>query len=144
MTNRIYRLLVGSLLLIFLYFDLNSGIYFLILLMFLEGISNYLLPDLVNHFLQLDLSENENLAPVQNQYRFAFSSERAWRLVVSVLLFCSYILFNQNFAIFPAMIINDFSYINWFFPWYMGFAILGAGISAVCPVLTLVKWVGFK
>lgn len=37
MTNRSYRLLIGSLLLIFLYFDIHNGVYLLILLMFLEG-----------------------------------------------------------------------------------------------------------
>jgi hypothetical protein len=32
----------------------------------------------------------------------------------------------------------------WFFPWFMGFAIFGSGISNVCPVLLVIRWAGFK
>ncbi len=144
MTNRSYRLLVGSLLLIFLYFDMHKGVYVLILLMFLEGVSNYLLPDFVNRFMHGVSGQTDNLAPVNKQSRFAFSAERAWRLLVSLLLTFSYILFNQNFTFLPATMADECSYISWFFPWFMGFAIFGAGVSAICPSLLLVKWAGFK
>ncbi len=144
MTNRTYRLVVGSLLLIFLYLTLNTGIYLLILMMFLEGISGYLLPDVANRFWNRSSANDENLAPIQNKTRFSFVAERAWRLLVSLLLFFSFALFSQNLAILPQAMINNFSYINWFFPWFMGFAIFGAGISGICPVLISVKWAGFK
>lgn len=144
MTNRTYRLVVGSLLLIFLYLALNTGIYLLILMMFLEGISGYLLPDVANRFWNRSSAYDENLAPIQNKTRFSFFAERAWRLLVSLLLFFSFVLFSQNLAILPQAMINNFSYINWFFPWFMGFAIFGAGISGICPVLISVKWAGFK
>jgi hypothetical protein len=32
----------------------------------------------------------------------------------------------------------------WFFPWFMGFAIMGAGASGICPVLLGLRWAGFK
>ena len=32
----------------------------------------------------------------------------------------------------------------WLIPWFMGFAIMGAGVSGVCPGLLLMRWVGFK
>jgi hypothetical protein len=32
----------------------------------------------------------------------------------------------------------------WFIPWFMGFAIMGAGASGVCPMILFLKWVGFK
>ncbi len=144
MTNRSYRLLIGSLLLIFLYFDIHNGVYLLILLMFLEGISNYLLPDLINRFIPITSGCSNNMAPVQNLSRFNFSAERAWRLIVSLLLAISYIIFDPHLNLLPENIITPLAYVSWFFPWFMGLAILGAGFSAVCPVLILVKWVGFK
>ncbi len=144
MTNRSYRLLIGSLLLIFLYFDIHNGVYLLILLMFLEGVSNYLLPDLINRFIPVAVGNGNNLAPVQNLTRFSFSAERAWRLIVSLLLTFSYIIFDPQLNLLPENIITPLADVSWFFPWFMGLAILGAGFSAVCPVLILVKWMGFK
>ena len=146
MSNRTYRLLMGALLLVFLYFDLDMGIYALMAIMFFEGVSNMLVPDVINHVLYADGStaKDENLAPLQRKFRFSFSAERAWRLVVGLMLFITYVLFNENYQLLPSHLITDFSYINWFFPWFMGFAIFGAGISGMCPVLLAVKWVGFK
>jgi hypothetical protein len=37
-----------------------------------------------------------------------------------------------------------FSESLWFFPWFMGFAIFGAGLSGVCPVLISLKLLGFR
>ncbi|MCW8930568.1 MAG: hypothetical protein OQL19_10050 [Gammaproteobacteria bacterium] len=150
MSNRTYRLIVGALLLVFLYFDLNFGIYALIVALFIEGFSNFLIPDIINRIRYVDgqSGNDENLAPIQNKSRFSFSAERAWRLVVALMLLIAFVLFNSDlsnyFQILPLDFIEQFSYINWFFPWFMGFAIFGAGISGVCPVLITVKWIGFK
>lgn len=150
MSNRTYRLVVGAFLLFFLYFDLNLGIYALIMVLCLEGISNRLIPDIINRRRYGDsLSGNdENLAPIQNKSRFSFSAERAWRLIVALMLLLTFVLFNAYFSdyfqLLPAQFMEQFSYINWFFPWFLGFAIFGAGISGVCPVLITVKWFGFK
>lgn len=150
MSNRTYRLVVGALLLVFLYFDVNAGIYALIVMFSIEGLTNILIPDVINRFRYKDgLSGNdENLAPILNKSRFSFSAERAWRLVVAIMLLAAVVLFNSDlseyYQVLPVEFIDQFSYINWFFPWFMGFAIFGAGISGVCPVLITVKWVGFK
>ena len=146
MSNRTYRLVVGALLLIFLYFDLNQGVYALIFVLCLEGISNFLIPDVINRFRYADglPGKDENLAPILNKSRFSFSAERAWRLFVALLLIIAFVLFNENYHLLPLQFMEQFSYINWFFPWFMGFAVFGAGISGVCPVLIAVKWIGFK
>ena len=146
MTNRTYRLLMGALLLIFLYFDLDTGVYALMFVMFLEGIFNILIPDMMNHlFYPHGLpSGAENLAPFQNKSRFQFAAERAWRLIVGVMLVVTYVLFNPGYTLLPIQLIENFSYYSWFFPWFMGFAIFGAGVSGICPVLTVIKWFGFK
>lgn len=59
--------------------------------------------------------------------RTAFGAERGWRLAVLLLV--------SLFA-YPKIL--------WFFPWFMGFAIMGAGISGVCPVFLAMKRVGLK
>ena len=55
-------------------------------------------------------------------------AEQAWRLVVGLLLDVTFYFYDQL----------------WFFPWFMGFAIFGAGLSGVCPVLLAIRWIGFK
>ena len=150
MSNRTYRLLMGALLLIFLYFDLNMGVYALIVMLCVEGIFDILLPDVINRIRYADgwSEHDENLAPIQNSSRFSFSAERAWRVVVAIMLLFSFVFFdvafNDYFQLLPTEFISQFSYISWFFPWFMGFAIFGAGVSGVCPVLVSVKWAGFK
>lgn len=146
MSNRAYRLVMGALLLVFLYFDITMGIYALMLVMLLEGLSNILVPDIINHIRYDDgfSANDENLAPIQKKIRYLFSAERAWRLVVGLMLFVTYVLFNESYHLLPGVLMDNFSYINWFFPWFMGFAIFGAGISGICPVLIAVKWAGFR
>lgn len=132
MSDRFYRLIFGALLLLALYFDLRYLMYSLIGILFLEGITNWRIPLLIRKIRgssgTIDTTNN-NLAPLQSNNRFGFEAERAWRLVVACMLFITYVLlFNRL----------------WFFPWFMGFAIFGAGVSGVCPMLTALKWIRFK
>ena len=60
--------------------------------------------------------------------RFNIYSERVWRLVVGMFLLIGY----------------SFYSVLWFLPWFMGFAIFGAGLSGLCPVLLAIHWIGFK
>lgn len=130
MTDRTYRTLLGAALLVVLYFDLTLAMYGIITLLLLEGITNLRLPMIACMVRKCIIAE----APVYEDSssisaaKFNFESERVWRLVVGVFLLIGYSLVDAL----------------WFFPWFMGFAIFGAGLSEVCPVLLAVRWVGFK
>jgi len=130
MTNRTYRAVLGLSLLVVLYFDLNNVMYGIIALLFIEGATNLLVPDLLCK-LRNCITHQETVyvdySPVPNA-RINFDSERMWRLVVGVFLLIGYSSFETS----------------WFFPWFMGFAIFGAGLSGVCPVLFAIRWLGFK
>ncbi len=130
MTNRTYRVLLGLLLLVGLYFEFSWLIYTLIIILFLEGISNFLLPDLVC-LVRNCVSRHEPVF-IDNDFvespRFSVNSERVWRLTVGSFLLIGYSFYNAL----------------WFLPWFMGFAIFGAGLSGVCPVLLAIRWIGFK
>ena len=132
MSDRTFRLIFGALLLLALYFDLNYLVYSLITVLFLEGITNWRIPLLVQKIRGASSTideSNDNLAPLHRDYRFNFEAERAWRLVSASMLLITYALFYD---------------LLWFFPWFMGFAIFGGGASGVCPVLIGVKWAGFR
>ena len=65
--------------------------------------------------------------------RFAIDGLSAWRVFVAFMLVLSYVL------------IHEYGYgVLWFIPWFMGFAIMGAGASGICPVLMGLHRVGFK
>jgi hypothetical protein len=132
MTDRTYRTLVGLALLVGLFFDLSELIYLLVVMMFAEGLTNIRLPTVValagQHFSASDTTfayvpEAENA-----HFKYGVEAERIWRFVVGVLLLVTYYYYEQL----------------WFFPWFMGFANFGAGISGVCPVLLAIRWIGFK
>ncbi len=128
MSDRTFRLLLGALLLVVLYLDIAYLVYAIIGLMFFEGVTNLRLTLLLNR-LKGESAAESNLAPIQHSSRFDFEAERAWRLIVSLMLLLTYGFFYDTL---------------WFFPWFMGFAIFGAGASGVCPMLIAVKWTGCR
>lgn len=128
MSDRTYRLLLGALLLVVLYFDITYLMYAIIGLVLFEGATNLRLPLLLNR-LHGESAADSNLAPIRHGSRFDFEAERAWRLIVGLMLVLTYVLFYEQL---------------WFFPWFMGFATFGAGASGVCPMLTAVRWAGCR
>lgn len=130
MTDRAYRTLFGACILLALYFDLSLMMYILIGLLFAEGITNQRVPMLVSnvrnrisvgefHYVNHDMAMDS---------RFDTDAERVWRLTVGFFLLISYALIEPL----------------WWFPWFMGFAIFGAGLSGICPVLMAIRWIGFR
>jgi len=130
LTNRIYRLIFGIILLLALYFDQHVVIYGLIALALTEAVTNVRIPLLVSRIRNgNDGDSKEGSLGIPFKVRSSFEAERAWRLAVSVMLIVSLFAYPQAL---------------WFFPWFMGFAILGAGISGVCPAFLALKWAGLK
>ncbi|WP_158675248.1 DUF2892 domain-containing protein [Thiohalobacter thiocyanaticus] len=132
MTDRIYRALLGTLLLVALYFELPGLILGLIVVMLLEGVTNLRLPLVLGRLSGGEsgcLVDGDDFAPARRRLQLPFDAERAWRIMVSLFLILSVFVFTEML---------------WFFPGFMGFAILGAGISGVCPVLISLKFAGFR
>lgn len=130
MTDRTYRGVFGAAILIALYFEMSWLMFTLIGLLFVEGVTNQRVPMLictVRKCLQKEHAGYVNYGQVASP-KFNVDSERVWRLTVALFLLIS------------------FSYVEalWWFPWFMGFAIFGAGLSGVCPVLIAIRWVGFR
>lgn len=132
MSERFFRLIVGTLLLGFLYFDISSGIPVLAGVLVIEGLTNYRIPQLVTRLRVVGedtFEDSSELIPETQLTRIPFDAERVWRLVVAAMLLITVYVFHEHL---------------WFFPWFMGFTIFGAGLSGVCPVLISLKLVGFR
>ena len=132
MSDRSYRLLFGMTLLLALYFQIYYVVYALIALAVLEGLTNLRVPVIVTRLRsnlggQVPMQENLTVAP--SRCKYSFEAERALRLMMATFLFLSYVVFAKYL---------------WFVPWFIGFALFGAGVSGVCPSLSLLKWMGFR
>jgi len=118
MNDRTYRLLLGIAILLALYFDMTRVMYGLIGVLFVEGVTNWRIPLLMNRLLRRPGADTQPMGPFA--IKWPLHSEQAWRLVVGFMLLLTAVLFKEAI---------------WFMPWFMGFAILGAGVSGVCPML---------
>ena len=124
MRERVYMFTVGVALLAALYFELPGLVYGLIGLMVFEGLTNLRAANLF-----MPAAAAAVPAPTGQSARFNFAAQRAWHLVMALVLSVSYVLFYDEL---------------WFFTWFVGFAVTGAGLSGVCPVLIFLRMAGFK
>ncbi len=127
MSDRAYRLSVGVLLLVGLYFEIPELIYAMIGVGLFEAITNLRIPIIVEKITGhkvVNGSDGFNF-----KQRFNFEAERVWRLILAAVLIIVYVLYYDQL---------------WFIAWFMGFAILGAGLSGVCPMFISIKWAGFR
>jgi hypothetical protein len=118
------------LLLTALYFEFNILIYALIGLAVFEAITNLRIPRLISR-IRFDNNgdPSEGTIGLNFKTRTNFEAERGWRLTVASMLAISVFVFPDSL---------------WFFPWFMGFAVFGAGVSGVCPMFLLMKWIGLR
>lgn len=131
MSERLFLFVVGAFILISLYIEIDMNIYILCLWLLFEAIMDIRLTTLSQKLMSTTVPAG--LTIFQTQSRFDFEALRALRIVVSVLLAGAFILINEYHI--------D---VLWFVPWFLGFAILGAGVSGICPTMLLIRWLGFR
>lgn len=123
-------MIFGATLLVALYFDVNQAVYALVALAAFEAITNLRIPLLVSRLrYHNDGDPDEGSLGIRFRRRTSFEAERGFRLSVAAMLAISLFAYPD---------------ILWFIPWFMGFAILGAGVSGVCPMFLAMKWAGLK
>ena len=131
MSERTFLFLTGAFILTGLYFEIDVMIYGLCLWLVFEGVSGIMLTRQSMKFMTV--ADPVGLTMFRTQQRFDFEALRATRIVIAMFLGGSFLLLNEYNVEFL-----------WFFPWFMGFAILGAGVSGVCPIVLITKWIGFR
>lgn len=131
MSERFYLFLVGLYILCALYMEMDMMIYGLSVLLVFEGLTDLRLTTVLQKMRKI--TYETGLVAFKTKLRFNFEGLRAWRILVAIVLTLSYVSLHQYNV--------DFL---WFFPWFMGFAIMGAGVSSMCPMLMALRWAGFR
>ena len=131
MSDRVYLFLIGLCILIALYLEVEIILFAVVIVMLFEGISGWTLPLVVQKTRGIKL--DSGLLQYMKPARFNFAAFRLLRISLATVVFLSYIAVHEyNVEML------------WFFPWFVGFAVLGAGVSGVCPVYLAIRWLGFK
>ena len=132
MTERMFRLCIGACILAALCLEQRPLMIGLIAVLLFEGLTNWRIPLLISRLRygsDAAPANEKTCWPIHAYFKIGFDAERAWRFTVAILLCITYLMFYDQ---------------AWFIPWFMGFAIFGAGLSGVCPMLLSLKLIGFR
>jgi len=127
MSERHFRVVLGVWLILGLYLNIIEIVYALIGLLLFEGLTNQRIPKLVSRIRSA--ASQSSTAQVEFNPRFSFESERALRFIVAL------------FVLLPTLQGLE---IIWWLPWFVGFALIGAGLSGICPMVMTLKHIGFR
>lgn len=132
MSERLYLFLAGAYILAGLYLGINEMIYAISGWFIFEAITDIRLTTMTQQLIY-HRPVPAGLTVFQTTPRFEFDAYRAMRFMAAMMLGISFLLLKEyNIEVL------------WFIPWFMGFAIMGAGASGVCPMVLFLKWAGFK
>jgi hypothetical protein len=126
MSEKNFRIVLGAWLVLGLLLNSVPVIYALLALLLFEGLTNLRVPRVLVRVRSGALEETADLNP---NARVSFEAERALRLIVATLI------------IIPMSGIADFL---WLLPWFVGFALIGAGLSGICPMVLALRWLGLR
>lgn len=131
MAQSIYRLFIGVLLLVILYFELDVLMWGLIAVLVLEGITSIRISGQIARLRNVfgEPGKAEATPTPAACPRLGFDSERMMSLLVGLMLLVSYFLLNH---------------LLWFLPWFLVIALIGSGASGFCPMLIALRRMGFK
>lgn len=127
MTERNFRLVIGVWLMLALVAALPQPIYVLMGMLLFEGVTNWRVPALVSRLRAG--SAPTVAADAARDCVMGFEAERALRLILVTML---------GLSLFPA------SALLWWLPWFIAFALIGAGLSGICPMVSALRWVGMR
>ncbi|WP_158675261.1 YgaP family membrane protein [Thiohalobacter thiocyanaticus] len=126
MSERAYRFILGTTLIVLLYLQAPIPIYIYMGVLLFEGVTNWRIPIIVS---RLRYGADYHDPFMGHCPRFGFDAERMLRLIVFVLLLISYIGLPE---------------VAWFFPWFIGFMLFMAGMTNICPMVMGLRWLGFR
>ena len=130
MSEKNFRIILGAWLIVGLFINSAYVIYMLAGLLLFEGVTNLRVPGLVSHARS---GKQANIKAAAENFnpnaRTSFEAERGLRLIVAVLI------------VVPMISTME---LLWLLPWFVGFALIGAGLSGICPMVLALRWLGMR
>ena len=132
MMERTFRLILGALLLAGLFLDWSALVSALIGSLLFQGVTNWHIPRRVlrlHYDPQGPVGACCSIGRGGAATRYNFEAERLLCLAVAATLALTFGPWNAQF---------------WVVPWFIGFALFGAGLSGMCPMMLGLKRLGFR
>lgn len=126
MSEKNFRIILGAWLITGLLINSPAVIYALAGLLLFEGVTNLRVPGLV---ARVRFGEAAETAATNPAARTNFEAERGLRLIVAMLI------------LVPML---SGAKLLWLLPWFVGFALIGAGLSGLCPMVLALRWLGLR
>jgi len=127
MTESQFRIILGLWLIAGLYLNSVQVMYALMLVLLFEGVTNLRIPTIVSRIRYGQQALGDGQASLQT--RVSFEAERALRLIVALFIVAP--LYEELVQL-------------WWLPWFVGFALIGAGLSGMCPMVLALKHLGLR
>ena len=134
MTERVFRMVLGGLLWLALilstYYEMLMPVYVVVGILLFEGVTNWRVPIIITR-IKYGKNYREFLEEpaCSTQWFGAFESERMLRFIVAIA-----VLISLHF-------VTD---LIWFIPWLLVGMLILAGITNICLMVMLLRWVGFR
>lgn len=130
MSEKHFRIILGAWLITGLFLNSPYVIHALVALLVFEGVTNLRMPGLVTR-ARVGKQANMELAAegANPNARTSFEAERGFRLIIALLV------------LVPALGGTE---LLWLLPWFVGFALIGAGLSGICPIVLTLRWLGMR
>lgn len=127
MTERTYRFVLGAALTLLLYFHVESLQYVYLGVLMWEALTGFRVPLMVSRWRYGADFNDEVRDPTM--YRFTFEAERGMRVAFVAVLILA-------FFVIPA----DY----WYVTWLAAIMLFLAGLVNFCPMVAMLRWVGFR
>jgi len=131
MNERSYLLLVGVYILSALYLEIDMMIYGLCAVLLFEGLTDLRITTTLQKIRKVTL--DTGLVVFNTRQRVNLEALRTMRILIATILLTTYLLMYQYEL--------D---VLWFIPWALGFVLMGAGASSICPMLLFLRWAGLR
>ena len=130
MSEKNFRIILGTWLVIGLFVNSPSVIYALVGLLLFEAITNLRVPGLVSRIRSGKQAKTKDEEETFNPNAcISFEAERGLRLIVAILILVP---------------MSSAMELLWLLPWFVGFALIGAGLSGICPMVLALRWLGLR
>lgn len=127
MSDRLFRLLFGAVLLVALYFKAENVVFTLVGLLVFEATTNRQALKFFGRIYRNEFGPKD--MPIRTPTpKFKLEAEQGLRMIMACVLIVGILLPEAT----------------WFFPWIVGIALVGAGLSGICPVVLMLKWARLK